>query len=245
MVDEPIDISESPADGQWARRIGDIAAAEVSGRRAALHRLADATRRVIHATSTTELDEASLHTAAEAVEAAALLFEETGRRSIYEGFGESAPSGDTGGFFDHSPLLGRANPMAPPIELILLDDSVMEGRATFGAAFEGPPGCVHGGFVAAGFDEVLGAAQSLGGNPGMTGRLSITYRSPTPLHTEVVFTGRLERVDGRKTFTTGTLHAGDRLCAEAEGLFISIDSNRFAELRAQREEQISQLPQDE
>ena len=54
----------------------------------------------------------------------------------------------------------------------------MVGTATFGAAYEGPPGCVHGGFVAAAFDEVLGSTQSLSGEPGMTGRLTVNYRSP-------------------------------------------------------------------
>src|SRR3546814_4027713 len=37
--------------------------------------------------------------------------------SIYEGFAESANAGEPFGFFDHSPMLGRANPLAPPIEI--------------------------------------------------------------------------------------------------------------------------------
>ena len=57
----------------------------------------------------------------------------------------------------------------------------------------------------------------------MTARLTIDYRSPTPLHTELRFDGRVIGVEGRKTFTEGTLHAGDRLCAESEGLFVAID----------------------
>ena len=65
-------------------------------------------------------------------------------------------------------MIGRANPLAPPIALELDDDRIV-GRVTFGAAYEGPPGCVHGGYVAAAFDEVLGATQSLSGAPGMTG----------------------------------------------------------------------------
>src|SRR3546814_17433739 len=60
--------------------------------------------------------------------------------SIYEGFAESANAGEPFGFFDHSPMLGRANPLAPPIELELLDDCII-GRATFSAAYAGPPGC--------------------------------------------------------------------------------------------------------
>lgn len=71
----------------------------------------------------------------------------------------------------------------------------------------------------------------------MTGRLVVHYRSPTPLHEPLRITGTFDRVEGRKIFTTGTLHAGSRLCAEAEGLFISIDFGRFAELKAAREQQ--------
>jgi acyl-coenzyme A thioesterase PaaI-like protein len=94
---------------------------------------------------------------------------------------------------------------------------------------------VHGGYVAAAFDEVLGATQSLGGRPGMTAKLVVNYRSPTPLLTELSFEGRVDRVEGRKTFTVGTLHAGDRLCAEAEGLFVSIDAAKMSGLMQERD----------
>ena len=137
------------------------------------------------------------------------------------------PGGDPHAFFDHSPMIGRANPLAPPIEL-RWSTATSSGRATFGSAYEGPPGCVHGGYVAAAFDEVLGSTQSLGGQPGHDRPPTVHYRSPTPLHTELRFEGGSTGVEGRKTFTDGTLHAGDRLCAEAEGLFIAID---FAEAR--------------
>ena len=95
---------------------------------------------------------------------------------------KSANAGEPFGFFDHSPMLGQANPLAPPIRLWLEGDRI-HGTATFGAAYEGPPGCVHGGYVAAAFDEVLGSTQSLSGSPGMTGRLTVHYRKPTPLNT--------------------------------------------------------------
>jgi acyl-coenzyme A thioesterase PaaI-like protein len=94
---------------------------------------------------------------------------------------------------------------------------------------------VHGGYVAGAFDEVLGATQSLSGQPGMTARLTVNYRSPTPLHTELHFVGELTKVEGRKIFTEGRLLAGDRLCAEAEGLFISINPEKFIELKRQRD----------
>lgn len=143
-----------------------------------------------------------------------------------------------GGHFDYSPLIGRSNPMAPPIEMGAEGDRVF-GRVVFGSAYEGPPGCLHGGYVAAAFDEVLGYAQSLSGNPGMTGTLRVAYRSPTPLHQELRFEAWVERVEGRKIFTRSTLHAGERLCAEAEGLFISIKPGTFQRLVEQRKLQDS------
>lgn len=109
-------------------------------------------------------------------------------------------------------------------------DSTVIGYATFPAAYEGPPGCVHGGFIAAYFDEVLGMAQSLSGNPGMTVNLTINYRSPTPLKQPVVFRGRVVSIDGRKISVSGTLHHGETLCAEASGLFISMRPEVFAKL---------------
>jgi acyl-coenzyme A thioesterase PaaI-like protein len=81
---------------------------------------------------------------------------------------------------------------------------------------------VHGGFLAGIFDEILGQAQSLSGRPGMTGKLSISYRAPTPLFTELTLRGWIERIEGRKIFTHATLHSGDTLCCEADGLFISM-----------------------
>ena len=76
---------------------------------------------------------------------------------------------------------------------------------------------MHGGYVAAAFDEVLGFANSLSGTPGMTGTLTVRYRRPTPLHTELRFEGRYERSEGRKIFTDGQLFAGGRALRRGRG----------------------------
>jgi acyl-coenzyme A thioesterase PaaI-like protein len=154
--------------------------------------------------------------------------------ALYFGYAEAAMSGQPDAPFDHSPFIGRANPLAPPIDIEFVDDRV-EGRVTFGSAYEGPPGCVHGGFVAATFDDLLGFTQTLAGHPGMTGRLTVHYRNPTPLHQELRLVGELVDVSGRKISTVGRLYAGDMLTAEAEGLFITIDPARFEQLRAARD----------
>lgn len=225
----------APGSPEWARRINEIGEMDPSPRRAELIRLSEAVRGVLHRLVQTSAPVPLIAEAADRIEEVAALLAEHSTASMYEGFAESANAGEPFGFFDHSPMLGRANPLAPPIEL-RLEDGRMIGRATFGAAYEGPPGCVHGGYVAAAFDEVLGSTQSLSGAPGMTGRLTVHYRSPTPLHTELRFEGELVSVTGRKILTKGELFAGDVLCAEAEGLFISINFSKFAELKERREE---------
>lgn len=142
-------------------------------------------------------------------------------------------------FSDRSPFYGQMNPISMPMEMSI-DHEVGEfgavvGTGVFTEQFEGPPGHVHGGFIAGAFDEVLGMSQSLTGRPGMTGKLSITYRSPTPLHTQIVFKGWVEKVDGRKIFTKGTAHNGDVLCAEAEALFLSMPPELMDRLRKGRD----------
>lgn len=231
--------THGPGSSGWSTRLTEMAQEEPTPRRRELRRLAEATRRVLHTMVMNGADADQLASAADALEAVAEDLHRHAQpgQSIFEGFGEASTSGDPHAFFDHSPMLGVANPIAPPISLRGVDESTMVGEATFGPAYEGPPGCVHGGFVAAAFDEVLGAVQSLSGQPGMTGTLVVRYRSPTPLHEPLRITGRFERVEGRKILTTGTLHAGGRLCAEAEATFISVDFGRMAELRVRRAEQ--------
>ena len=78
-------------------------------------------------------------------------------------------------------------------------DGVVVGTATYGAAYEGPPGCVHGGMLAAAFDIILGAASVAAQRPALTGTLTVRYRKGTPLHREIRYEGRLDRVEGRRT----------------------------------------------
>jgi hypothetical protein len=130
-------------------------------------------------------------------------------------------------YFPFSPMIGLFSPLAPPIHCELHDGGV-RGHGALGAAYEGPPGCVHGGIIAGLFDELLGVANIVAGVGAMTGTLTVVYRSPTPLNTELRLEGHTLDIDGRKVRTAGTLHAGDRLCAEAEGVFILVDHERFA-----------------
>jgi acyl-coenzyme A thioesterase PaaI-like protein len=101
-------------------------------------------------------------------------------------------------------------------------------HATLGDAFEGAPGRAHGGIVAALFDEAMGFVLSIACTPAFTGRLSVTYRAPVPLGVPLEFRARLTRRDGRKLLMAGEARHGDTLLAQADSLFVAVDSKRFA-----------------
>lgn len=127
----------------------------------------------------------------------------------------------TGDYIDNCPVVGRANLIAPPMELELLPDGTLRGEITLGLEYQGPPACVHGGVVSLLFDVVLGRANFHTGHTGMTVYLDIDYRTPTPILEPIVVTGRQVHVDGRKIWAQGAIHAGERLCATAEGFFVA------------------------
>jgi acyl-coenzyme A thioesterase PaaI-like protein len=197
-------------------------------------RLADAMRDVIGMLVQSNAPEEELRVAADALERYADQLASHPRLRRYEGFAESANAGDVGAFFDQSPLIGLANPLAPPIRIEQTGERAAVGRVTFGAAYEGPPGSVHGGFVAAAFDEVLGYVQSLGGAPGFTGTLTVRYRQPTPLHSELAIHCQIDGQERRKTFASGTIACGEKLCAEAEAIFIAARPEVFEKLLEER-----------
>jgi acyl-coenzyme A thioesterase PaaI-like protein len=176
-------------------------------REQSLVELAAITRDLIQeATTTSTTPDVIAQAAALVREAVALLMPEPHVRPYFGSAEGSLGGGAPTSFFDYSPFVGLLSPLAPPLQLSLEGDRVV-ARATYQRQYEGPPSCVHGGIIAAGFDEVLGFTQSLSGQPGMTGTLEIRYRSPTPLFEEVTFEGWVVRVDGRKIFTEGTLTA--------------------------------------
>lgn len=222
--------------GDWAEAVNNALNREVTPQRAAARRVGEALRDLINHVVATSAPAEALEGVAEVVEALTRTVGKYPQGRLYEGFSETGPSGDPYAFFDNSPIIGRANPLAPPITMSVENDDaghggkVVVGRVRYGSPYEGPPGCVHGGYVAAAFDEVLGMTQSITGRPGMTGTLTIRYRRPTPLFADLRFEGRVDRVEGRKIFTVGTSFANGELTCEAEAVFISVDFAKIAEL---------------
>jgi len=138
-----------------------------------------------------------------------------------------------GDYLPRSPLVGKLNAVAPPFEYTFADGT-LRSHGVFTAAHEGPPGYVHGGWVALAFDEALGIANVASGNPGMTARLMLRYRKPTPLNVEITLDAWIDKVEGRRIHTMGRMLAGDTVTAEAEGLFVNIGAERTLEYFGER-----------
>ncbi|HTZ10447.1 MAG TPA: PaaI family thioesterase [Acidimicrobiales bacterium] len=187
--------------------------------------LAAAVRRVTSAMVGLPVADADIEAATEAVRAVAEALEAAatpGRRPR----AQPDPVGHPQDFFPTSPVIGFANPVAPPV-VVEAVEGALAGEAWFDWQYEGPPTCVHGGVIAMVFDEMLGAANIMAGRPAMTGTLTIRYRKPTPLRTPLRLEARFVERDGRKVRTVGAIYHDDTLLAEAEGLFIELPPERF------------------
>ncbi|WP_258081066.1 hotdog domain-containing protein [Nocardia nova] len=118
---------------------------------------------------------------------------------------------------------GRGQAMAPAFVVDHGDAAQVSGRVSFGRAYLGGGGAVHGGAIPLVFDEVLGRLATAGGRSrSRTAYLHVNYRAITPLERELSLTARFDREEGRKRFLTGELRDGDTLLADAEGLFVAL-----------------------
>ena len=193
-------------------------------------RLADGVRALIDAVMTAEIDDPAilLEVAAEAERLAARL---GGGRESGAGYRPRSH----GDYLPRSPVVGHASPLAPRVEWEESESAIdgrpgIEAHGIFGAPYEGPPGYVHGGMIALAFDEVLGIANIAAGKPGMTARLIVHYRQPTPLFRDLHFRAALDRVEGRRIMSRAQVWDGDTLTAEAEGLFVQPRPERALEI---------------
>jgi acyl-coenzyme A thioesterase PaaI-like protein len=193
----------------------NISAQEIERLRAIYEPLAQSVRELIDATIRTQVDAQAVAAAKSEIDAATARLRSSqidGTFGVrYLATGERMPWGNA--------VVGIRNPIAPP--LVIQHGEGGKARCDFhlGAAYEGPPGHVHGGVAALVLDHLLGEAASEGVNPRLTGTISFRYVRATRLgglHAEAAIT----RVDGIKTFAEGYLADAEGVTVEAEGVFI-------------------------
>lgn len=219
-------------------RLADLRAETeaASGRPAAKRVLGGALRELLEALPWADLPEDDAHRIAEQIRAAAGVAA-AAQIDRSGGSSESDLFAGMANFMDRSPIVGLSNPLAPPFEIrIDQETGLVQALGTFGAAYEGGPGVVHGGFLAAVVDEVLGTATILSGRPGLTGELTVRYLGPTPTHTPLEVNGRLDDQSGRRLTVSAEILADGERTVTAQGLFVAVDDAHFAKLdRARRE----------
>jgi acyl-coenzyme A thioesterase PaaI-like protein len=194
----------------------DLTAADVDRLRRIYEPLTQSVRELIDATIRTEVDEDTVADATARIDAATARLRS---KQMPGPFGVRYTY-DAGGMAWGNPVIGVRNPIAPPLVLNYDDSGRVWADFDLGAAYEGPPGHVHGGVCALVLDHVLGEAASGGlTRPAFTGTISCRYLRGTrlgALHTEAT----IERIDGVKTFAVGHLADDQGITVEAEGVFI-------------------------
>jgi acyl-coenzyme A thioesterase PaaI-like protein len=174
------------------------------------YRLVEALRRAIRLSIETRAPDHVLETASEAIDRAS---DEVALHPAQRLGEVSRP------LTENSPIHGWANPTAPPATYTIADGK-LTGTVTLGPQHETRAGVAHGGIVALLFDDLLGALEITTESPGVTGELTIRYLRPTPVGKELQLEARIDRLEARKIYASGTVSYGGEVCAEAEAVFI-------------------------
>ena len=193
----------------------------------ARQRLASATRALNAKLVSTDIDPELAAALTEKIEG---LTAELSQAQQVDGLVDMAKRGERGTIDDVMGELvsvgGRSHPCSP--ELLWQEASNrITGTVRFNQAFEGPPGHVHGGWVAGVLDHIMGMTHVRTGHPGMTGGLSVRYLKPTPLNQLIEISAEATELDDKRTEVKGTMRCGETTTATAEAIFVRVDREKF------------------
>lgn len=196
--------------------VENLSAEEVERLRTVYEPLARSVRELIDATIRTEVDADAVAAAKAEIDSATARL----RKKQLDGPFGVRHNQDGESMAWGNPAIGVRNPIAPPLVLHHDRAGAVCSEFELGAAYEGPPGHVHGGVCALILDHLLGEAAS-GGlvKPSFTGTISCRYLRATPLG-RLRAEARIERKEGVKTFAVGHLADAEGVTVEAEGVFI-------------------------
>jgi acyl-coenzyme A thioesterase PaaI-like protein len=121
-------------------------------------------------------------------------------------------------------LPGRGSLLMLPWTIEKFDAEGVRSRGVFRRFHLGGNGAAHGGTLPLLFDDLFGLTQHAYGRPiSRTAYLHVNYRKITPLNQPLVAEGRVDRVEGRKTFISATLKNEDgELIADSDALMLQL-----------------------
>ena len=110
-------------------------------------------------------------------------------------------------------------------------------RVYLATRFQGPPGHAHGGIIATLLDEAMSKANRHRNITAMTRHMSIDYRCPVPLETDLVLEGWSEKdpgsASGRKHQCSAEIRdASGTVLASATGIFIQVTAEALRRHKA-------------
>ena len=196
--------------------VEDLSSEDIARLREIYEPLTDSVRSLVDAAIRTEADAQTVAEVKRDIDAAVARLRE---RQLEGAFGvRVTESGESMGW--GNAVIGIRNALAPPLFTSRDDAGRISAEFDLGAAYEGPPGHVHGGVAALILDHVLGEAASPDRQPRFTGTITMRYLRPTklgPLRTEAI---RI-RSEGVKTYCSGHIADAEGITVEAEGVFIT------------------------
>lgn len=119
---------------------------------------------------------------------------------------------------------GRGSLLLLPFTIEKYDAESVRSRGMFRRYHLGGNGAAHGGTLPLLFDDLFGLIMRAYGRPiSRTAFLHINYRKITPLDTELVIEGSVDRVEGRKTFVDAVLRDLEgNVIADCEALMVQL-----------------------
>ena len=133
-------------------------------------------------------------------------------------------------------VCGRDNPCSLKIAFYLEESGEVVSHFQLSDHYEGYPGIMHGGVIAAILDEICGRAVTSQEDEFMvTSKLELRYRKPVPINQDLVAKARRISRKGRVGIAHGEiLDSQGTLLAEAEGVYVQIPEEKVKEMDPQR-----------
>ncbi|OBB19577.1 hypothetical protein A5662_00255 [Mycobacteriaceae bacterium 1482268.1] len=129
-------------------------------------------------------------------------------------------------YLSHAFDIGAFNPCFPEYRFDRIDTETAEGRVAFPVVYEGPPGLVHGGFLAVFFDCVIQHQNCATGLSGKTRSLNVKFSRPTPILTELRFDIVREQTE-REVTSTAQLSLNDEVLCVGSAATLALPPDKL------------------
>ena len=125
---------------------------------------------------------------------------------------------------------GAANARGMKLEFESDDASKrIVGRFRLGSEYQGGPGFLHGGIIALLLDEAMGKVNRFSDVRAVTAELSVEFKRPVPVETEIVVEAFQVERNGRTLVHEAEIRdLAGKILAKGRGRFVIVDREEYA-----------------